>query len=92
MGVLKIYFSKIYLICMIGWIKMSKRVKARESITKLFVHRVSVYLKDNETLNNTYKVWVEFTNNTVKTESPGFTDCLQGRSKLHTPKYLCLRN
>ena len=77
---------------MLGWIKMSKRVKVRESITELFVHRVSVYLKDNETLNNTYKVWVKFINNTVKTESQGFTDCLQGRSKLHTPKYLCLRN
>ena len=77
---------------MLGLIKMSKRVKVRETITELFVHRVSVYLKDNETLNNTYKVWVEFINNTVKTESPGFTDCLQGRSKLHTPKYLCLRN
>lgn len=65
---------------MLGWIKMSKRVKVRESITELFVYRVSVYMKDNETLNNTYKVWVEYINNTVKTESPGFTDCLQERS------------
>lgn len=77
---------------MLGWIKMSKRVKVRESITELFVYRVSVYMKDNETLNNTYKVWVEYINNTVKAESPGFTDCLQGRSKFHTPKYLCFRN
>lgn len=77
---------------MLGWIKMSKRVKVGESITELFVYRVSVYMKDNETLNNTYKVWVEYINNTVKTESPRFTDCLQERSKFHTPKYLCLRN
>lgn len=77
---------------MLGWIKMRKRVKVRESITELFVHRVSVYMKDNETLNNAYKVWVEYINDTVKVESPGFTNCLQERSKLHTPKYLCLRN
>lgn len=77
---------------MLGWMKMRERVRERESITEPFVHRVSVYMKDNETLNNAYKVWVEYRNDTVRVESPGFTDCLQGRNKLHILKYLCLRN
>lgn len=51
---------------MLGWMKMRERVKVRESITELFVHRVSVYMKDNETLNNAYKMWVEYINDTVR--------------------------
>ena len=50
---------------MLAWIKIRKKIaEVRESITELFVHRVTVYMKDNESLNNAYKVWVEYINDT----------------------------
>jgi hypothetical protein len=35
--------------------EIEERVKIRELITELLVHRVSVFIKDNESLNNAYE-------------------------------------
>lgn len=52
---------------MLAWIKIRKKiVEVRELIIELFVYRVIVYMKDNESLNNVYKVWVEYINDIRK--------------------------
>lgn len=51
-------------------------MKVRESITKLSVYRVSVYMRDNESLNNLCGNVGAYIRNAVELQPPGLTGYL----------------